>query len=31
MHTPATEFRKLSGDKLINQFVKFNKQNPVKW
>ena len=22
MHTPATEFRKLSGDKLINQFVK---------
>lgn len=31
MHTPVSEFRKLRNEKLINQFVKFNKQNPVKW
>ena len=31
MHTPRSEFEKINNEKLTNQFVKFIKQNPIKW
>lgn len=31
MHTPIENFEKISPEKLVSQFVKYVKANPVKW
>lgn len=31
VRTPKSRFNKIRREKLINQFVKFNRENPIKW